>query len=153
MMIRWNPTRDLVAWPLELTSAQREMNKLINNFFHSNNDENGVAAAWTPAVDVIENDNEYIVRVELPGVNKNDLKITLESNVLTIAGEKKAEEEVKREDYHRIERTYGSLQRSFTLPTMVNADKIDTLFQDGILRVTLPKAEEARPRQIEVNVK
>ncbi len=108
---------------------------------------------WTPAVDVAERNDDYEVRLELPGVRKEDVKITIENNVLTIRGEKKREENVNENDYRRIERSYGSFVRSFTLPVAVRADKIEARAQDGILTVRLPKAEEARPKQIEVQVK
>jgi HSP20 family protein len=108
---------------------------------------------WTPAVDIAEQENEYLVKMELPGVNKEDVKISLESNILTIRGEKKQEKEEKNKSLHRVERSYGSFQRSFTLPTSVKNDKIDAFFEDGVLSVTLPKMEEAKPKQIEVKVK
>lgn len=93
------------------------------------------------------------MKVELPGVSKDDVKITIESNILTIRGEKKQEKDVKQENYQRIERSYGSFQRSFTLPGTVKSDAIDAIFKDGVLTVTLPKAEEAKPKHIEVKVK
>jgi HSP20 family protein len=108
---------------------------------------------WTPAVDITEKDDEYLVKVELPGVEKNDVQITLESNILTVKGEKKQEKEEKGENYHRMERSYGSFQRSFTLPTTVKSDKIDASFKDGVLSIRLPKSEEAKPKLIEVKVK
>ena len=91
--------------------------------------------------------------MELPGVNKDDVKITLESNVLTIRGEKKAESEVNEKNLHRTERSYGEFQRSFTLPISVKNDRVDAVYKDGILTVSLPKADEAKPKLIEVKVK
>lgn len=133
---------------------RREMNQLFNNFFHSDMQDDGSfgLSYWTPAVDVAELENEYIVNVELPGVSKEDVKITLESNILTIRGEKKEEKETKGNNYRRLERSYGSFQRSFKLPTTVKSDKIDAVYKDGLLTITLPKEEEAKPRQIEVKV-
>ena len=110
-------------------------------------------SVWTPAVDVAENENEVQVKVELPGVSKDDVKITMQENILTIRGEKKQDKETKNTEYHRVERSYGSFQRSFTLPTSVKHDKIEASYNDGVLTVTLPKAEEAKPKQIEVKVK
>ena len=107
----------------------------------------------TPAVDIAEQENEYEVKVELPGVSKEDVKISLESNILTIKGEKKEEKEEKKTNLHRVERSYGMFQRSFTLPTTVKSDKIDATFSDGVLTITLPKVEEAKPKQIEVKVR
>jgi len=153
-LIRWNPARELAAWPSDLFGIQREMNRMFDSFINRGaQDEDSALAAWTPVVDIAERDDEYLVKVELPGVNKDDVKITLESNILTIRGEKKQEKETKKENYHRVERSYGSFQRSFTLPTTVKSDKIDANFKDGVLMVSLPKAEEAKPKQIEVKVK
>jgi HSP20 family protein len=134
---------------------QREINRLFDNFFRGGVQDDGTfgLSYWTPAVDIAEHENEYVVRVELPGVSKDDVKITLESNILTIRGEKKQEKAQQNENYHRVERMYGTFQRSFTLPTTVKSDRIDAVYKDGILTVTLPKAEEAKPKQIEVKVK
>jgi HSP20 family protein len=153
-LVRWNPARELATWPSDLFGIQREMNKMFDNFFRGDvRDGDTALSAWTPAVDIAEHDNDYIVKVELPGVAKDDVKITLESNILTVRGEKKHEKETKEENYHRVERSFGSFQRSFTLPTTVKSDKIDAVYKDGILTVSLPKAEEAKPKQIEVKVK
>ena len=129
--------------------------RMLDNFFRGGVQDDGSLAVsyWTPAVDIAELDNQFVVKVELPGINKDDVKITLESNILTIRGEKKEETNVKEENYHRVERTYGSFQRSFKLPTTVKGDNIDALYEAGILTITMPKAEEAKPKQIEVKVK
>ena len=150
-LIRWNPSRE----SSNLWSVQREINRLFDHFFEGGTQDDGSLglSMWTPAVDIAEHDNEYLVNVELPGVNKEDVKITLESNILTIRGDKKQEKDEKSGNYHRVERSYGSFQRSFTLPVMVKSDKIDASYKDGILTVVLPKAEEAKPKQIEVKVK
>jgi HSP20 family protein len=152
---RWNPTRELTNWSPDLSTMQREINRLFDNFFRGGVQDDGTfgISYWSPAVDIAEHDNEFIVKVELPGVSKDDVKITLGSNVLTIHGEKKQDRETKDDNYHRTERMYGSFQRSFTLPSTVRGDKIDAVYKDGILTVTLPKAEEAKPKQIEVKVK
>ena len=107
----------------------------------------------SPAADVAENESEFVVKIELPGVPKDDIRITMQDNVLTVAGEKKHEKESKGSDYHRTELSYGAFQRSFTLPAIVKADNIEASYNDGILQITLPKAEEAKPKQIEVKVK
>lgn len=151
-LIRWNPTRELSAWPSELLSIQREMNRLFDTFARGDEEVSGLSM-WTPAVDIAERDDEYLVRMELPGVRKEDVRITIENNILTIRGEKKQEETKSDDGFRRVERSYGSFQRSFTLPSAVRADKIDAVSQDGVLTVRLPKAEEARPKQIEVTVK
>ncbi|MBI2619679.1 MAG: Hsp20/alpha crystallin family protein [Ignavibacteriales bacterium] len=148
-LIRWNPARETERW-----NMQREINRLFDSFFRGGiQDEDFGLGVWTPAVDIVEHENEYVVRVELPGISKEDVKIILESNVLTIRGERKQEKDVKEENYQRMERSYGSFQRSFTLPTTVKNDNIDASYKDGILTITLPKLEEAKPKQIEVKVK
>lgn len=154
-LIRWNPTRELTTWPRELFGMQREFNRLFEDMFRGGMqaEESTGKSFWTPAVDIAEQENEYVVKVELPGITREDVKITLESNVLTIRGEKKQEKDTKEGSYHRVERSYGSFQRSFTLPTSVKSDKIDALYKDGLLTVVLPKVEEAKPKQIEVKVK
>jgi len=152
-LIRWNPTRDLTTFPLETLSRQREINRMFDNFFRGGIQDDGAISFLTPAVDIAEGDNEYTVRAELPGVSKDDVRITMQDNILTIRGEKKEEKETKESNYHRTERSYGSFQRSFTLPAHVKSDKIEASHTDGVLTITLPKAEEAKPKQIEVKVK
>lgn len=153
-LIRWNPVRDLATLPTDILSMQREINKMFDGFFRTGfRDDDGFISSWVPAVDIAEHDNEYVVKVELPGVTKDDVKITMQDNILTIRGEKKEEKESKESSWHRVERSYGAFQRSFTLPTTVKADKIEATYKDGILSIMLPKAEEARPKQIEVKVK
>jgi len=152
-LVRWNPARELATWPSDLFGIQREMNKMFDGFLRGTTDEDYAISSWTPAVDIAEHDDGYLVKVELPGVNKDDVKLTLENNILTMRGEKKLEKETKKENYHRVERSYGTFQRSFTLPAAVKAEKIDASYKDGILTVLLPKAEEAKPKQIEVKVK
>lgn len=131
------------------------LDNVFDNFFRNDILDDGThgLSYWTPAVDITEQENEYLVKVELPGVNKDGVKIMLESNILTIRGEKKQDQDTKSDGYHRVERSYGSFERSFRLPSTVRADKIDAVYKDGILTVTLPKAEEAKPKQIEVKVK
>jgi HSP20 family protein len=110
-------------------------------------------AGWTPSCDIYETDNEIVVKAELPEVKKEDVKVSIDGNTLEITGERKFAEETKRENYHRIERSYGQFMRSFTLPNSVDSTKIGAEFKEGILRVTLPKREGAKPKQIEVKVK
>lgn len=152
-LIRWNPTRDLATFPFDSFNMQREVNWMFDNFFRGVDEPSLLSGTWMPAVDVAEENDEYIIKIELPGVSKDDVKITLESNILTVRGEKKAEKETNEKNYHRMERSYGSFQRSFTLPTTVKNEKISAEYKDGILTVTLPKAEESKPKQVEVKVK
>lgn len=108
---------------------------------------------WTPACDVYETDKEFVVKAELPGMKKEDVFVNIESNLLTIYGERKFADETQRENYHRVERNYGEFFRSFTLPAFIDAGKIVAEFKDGLLWVFLPKHEDAKPKQIEVKVK
>ena len=110
------------------------------------------ARAWMPAVDIRETADSYLVYADLPGLTKEHLSITMENNVLTISGERRFERDAENSDsYHRVERSYGSFSRSFTLPSRVKNDEVQASFQDGVLTVTIPKLEEARPRQIAIN--
>lgn len=154
-IVRWDPVREVATFPGGMLSMQREINRMFNSFFRDGTQEEGglFPSAWMPAVDLAERDNDFVMKMELPGVDRNDVKITLENNILTIQGEKRQEKEAKESNLHRIERRYGSFQRSFTLPTFVKNDQGEAAFQDGVLTVTLPKAEHARPKQIDVKVK
>jgi HSP20 family protein len=157
-LIRWNPVRDVTAWhPVtdfasEFLTMQREIDRMFGRFRGGVLDE-GTSTGILPAVDIIERETDFLVKVELPGVNKDEVKITVQNDVLTIRGEKKFEKEKKGDTYHRVERSYGAFQRSFTLPASVKNDKIEATHENGVLHVILPKAEEAKPKEIEVKVK
>ena len=116
-------------------------------------DESLSIAAWAPACDIFETADEIVVKAELPGVKKDDVKLTIENNVLTLRGERKFEAETNKEDYHRVEHSYGEFYRSFTLPFGIDVKNVNAEFKDGLLRVKLPKREEAKPKAIDVNVK
>jgi HSP20 family protein len=154
-LIRWIPSRELATFPSELFDVQREIKGLFDSLSctGSADDYAPPAPVWSPAVDITESDAAFVVKMELPGVAKEDVRVTLEQNVLTVKGEKKQEKESKASDYHRVERSYGTFQRCFTLPSTVKADRVDASFRDGILNITLPKAEESRPKEIEVKVR
>jgi HSP20 family protein len=107
---------------------------------------------WDPAVDIFDKGSEIVLQLEVPGMKKEGIQIRLENNVLTVQGERKRESEIKEENYFRAERSYGAFSRSFTLPGTVSVDKIQAQYKDGVLTVTVPKAKEAQPRQIEVKV-
>jgi HSP20 family protein len=109
-------------------------------------------ASWTPAVDIFENENELVAKVEIPDVNQKDIDIRVENNTLTIRGERKFDNTVSEDNYLRVERAYGSFSRSFTLPPRVNTEGIAAEYQNGVLTLKLPKREEAKPKQIHVNV-
>jgi HSP20 family protein len=112
----------------------------------------GFGTDWIPAVDVEETGENFLIRAEMPGLKKEDVKISLAENILTVSGEKKMETKTDERKYHRLERTYGSFQRSFSLPEPIKADKISAVFKDGILEVKVPKSEEAKPREIDIKV-
>ncbi len=118
----------------------------------SSDQENMTVPEWSPAVDIVEDDKEYLIKVEIPEVEKDEVKVTVESGTLTISGERKSEKEEKNKKFHRIERYYGRFVRSFTIPDDVEDGKVNAEVKDGILRVHLAKSEKARPKQIEVRV-
>ena len=149
-LVRWNPFR-------EMDDLQRRMTSLFDwsPFRRSSltsDDENITVPEWAPLVDIVEDDKEYLIKVELPEVQKDDVKVTVESGTLTISGERKAEKEQKGRRFHRVERYYGRFERSFSVPDDAEADDVKAEFKDGVLRVHLAKSEQARPKQIEVKV-
>jgi HSP20 family protein len=156
-LIRWKPMRDLTTWqPVsdvtsEIFSMQKEIDRLFDRFRGGISDESPLSA-WVPAVDVSEEKDHFTVRAELPGVEKADVKITIQNNVLTLRGEKKFEEKKEGKNFHRVERNYGSFYRSFTLPVSVVSNKIEASSADGVLTITIPKSEESKPKDIEVKI-
>ena len=116
-------------------------------------DEHWSLATWAPTCDIFETENEIVVKAELPEVKKEDVKVAIDNNILTIRGERKFSEETKKDNYHRMERSYGEFFRSFTLPNFIDASMVGAEFNEGMLRVSLPKREEAKPKQVEVKVK
>ena len=149
-VIRWSPLR-------EMEDAQRRMSSLFDwtPFRRSNltgEEENITVPEWSPLVDIAEDDKEYLLKVELPEVHKDDVKVTVESGTLTISGERKSETEQKGRKFHRVERYYGRFERTFSIPDDAEAGNVKAEFKDGVLRVHLAKSEKARPKQIEVKV-
>jgi HSP20 family protein len=150
-IVRWEPFRDLL-------SLQDRMNRLFHESYRgaapgaANEEDWALGGSWAPAVDIYEQEGNIVLKAELPGIDSKDVDIRLENNVLTLRGERKLDEEVKRDNYHRVERAYGTFTRSFTLPTVVDQEKIKAEYKDGVLRVTLPKREEAKPKQISIAV-
>src|SRR4030067_3400403 len=143
-LTRWNPFRGLVNVP-------QEVGRLFDDFFgHFPVELNGRTGTWSPAVDVSEDGENLYFTVEVPGMSKEEVKITLQDNILTIRGEKKQETEKKDANYYRVERSYGSFTRSFSLPTGVVPDKIKAQYQDGLLKISLPKAEQVKPKEIPI---
>jgi HSP20 family protein len=138
-LVRWNPVRELAAMEVD------RLNSMFSDFY------GGFDRAWVPAVDVYENNNhEFVLKAELPEMKREDITITYDNGVLTLKGERKAESEISRENYHRVERQHGSFTRSFTLPTTVDAARIQASYKDGVLTIRVPQREEAKPKQIEI---
>lgn len=141
-IIRWNPTR-------EVTRMERDLRRMMRDF-EQTSEEPSSMAVWVPPVDIYETDNEIVVRADVSGIDPKDLDIRIENNVLTMKGERRMQEEVKEDTYHRIESAYGTFMRSFTLPAAVEEDQIKAEYKDGVLKITLPKKEQAKPKQIKV---
>ena len=146
-LIRWDPVKEL-----------EDMSERLNRMFarptarQENGKETLTVADWVPTVDIEEGEQEYHITAELPGLKKEDVKITLQEGVLTIHGERKQEKEEKGKRFHRVERAYGAFVRSFALPDVVDETKVSAEFKDGELHIRLPKSEKARPKAIEVKV-
>ena len=147
-LIRWEPVR-------ELQTMQNEMNRLFNTFFDAPAPGNGgqtTLRRWIPAMDVVETDDHFVLRADLPGLNEGDVNIELDDNVLTISGERKAEHEQRNEGFYRVERASGSFSRSLTLPEGVDAEGIQASFDSGVLEVRVPKPEQQKPRKVQISV-
>ena len=146
-IVRWTPFRDL-------STVQERVNKLFDDVIKTpyRPDEGFSMAAWAPAVDIYETDKEIVLKAELPEMLEKDIDIKVEDNNLIICGERRMEKEVKEESYHRVERSYGSFHRSFTVPQSVDRENIKASYKDGVLKVVLPKKAEATPRQIKIDV-
>lgn len=144
-IIRWEPFRDLLA-------TQERMNRLFNETLGRFPGEEGLhAGSWIPPVDVYETEQNIVLKAELPGVDPNDVEASVHDGTLYLKGERKHETEVKEENYHHVERSYGSFARTFTLPASVDAEKVKAEFADGILTLTMPKREEAKPKRIKIS--
>ncbi len=144
----WDPFRDLV-------NLQERINRIFSETAKSvsrGGEEDLESSVWVPAVDIRETDEGYILKVDLPGMKKEDIQVDISDNTLTIKGERKIESEAKKEDYVRIERIYGAFSRSFALPPNVDASKIKAKYENGVLELVLPKKEEAKPKKINIDV-
>ena len=141
---RWEPFRGV-------TTLQDQFNRLFNDVFERKGEESSLSA-WAPAVDIYETEHELVVKADLPDVDTKDLDIRVENNILTIRGERKFEKKVNNDNYLRVERAYGSFARSFTLANTVNPDAIKADYLNGLLTLSVPKREEAKPKQIKVSV-
>jgi HSP20 family protein len=142
---RFDPFRDLVQ-------LQDRVNRLFQESAPARGEEAFTNGSFVPPVDIFEDEHDIVLKLEVPGVDQKDLDIRIENNTITIRGERKFEKEAKEENYHRVERRYGSFQRSFGLPQTVNPENVTADYENGILKVTLAKRAEAKPKQIKVNV-
>ena len=141
-LVRWNPLGNLAGMEID------RLNRMFEDF-----QTEAFNRAWVPAVDIFETDShEVVIKAELPDMKKEDIAVTFENNILTLSGERKQDQTTKRENYQRVERHFGSFSRSFTLPTTVDASQIAASYKDGVLTIRLPRREEAKPKQITVNV-
>jgi HSP20 family protein len=146
-LIRWEPVR-------ELNTIQNEMNRLFNTFFESPNPASGGSTLrrWVPAMDLVETEEDFVLRADLPGLSEQDVNIEVEDNVLTVSGERKAEHEEHNEGYYRVERASGLFSRSLTLPEGINPDGVRASFDRGVLEVRVPKPEQRKPRKVSIAV-
>jgi HSP20 family protein len=146
-IVRWEPFR-------ELNTLQSEMNRLFDSVFDtprgSGSGSGGALRRWMPAMDLVETDEHFVLRADLPGLTEDDVKIEVEDSTLTVSGERKAEHEERGEGFHRLERAFGSFSRSLTLPKGVDAEAVTASFERGVLEVRVPKPEQRKPRRIEI---
>ncbi len=143
-IIRWDPFRDIVT-------LREKMNRLFEDAVTARGEERDmISSTWTPSVDIYETENEIVLTAEVPGIDEKDIDIKIENNTLSVQGERKFEKETKEENYHRIERSYGSFFRSFTIPHNVDQDKIEAEHESGVLRVLMPKRHESKPKKVKV---
>ena len=140
-LVRWDPGRELAGMEIE------RLNRMFADFYGETFNR-----GWLPPVDIFETDeHEYVIKAELPEMKREDITLTFENNVLTLRGERKFEQATKRDNFHRVERSYGTFSRSFTLPNTVDASRISAAYKDGVLTVRLPQREDAKPKQISVS--
>jgi HSP20 family protein len=150
-LVRWNPAR-------ELLDVDRELKKMFNSFENrfgfgkENDNEEYESAVWMPLTDISENKDSYSLKLDLPGVDKKDVKISYSNGELQISGERKEEKEEKDSKYHRVERSFGKYYRSFRLPEKIKDDQIKAEFKNGSLNILIPKADEVKPKEIEISV-
>ncbi|MGA2586097.1 MAG: Hsp20/alpha crystallin family protein [Candidatus Aminicenantales bacterium] len=143
-IIRWDPFRDMVT-------LREKMNRMFEDVFAGRSEDKELSAStWAPAVDIFETESELMMTVEVPGIDEKDIEIKIEDNTLTLKGERKFEKETKEENYHRIERSYGSFYRAFTLPNSIDPDKIQAEHENGVLKITMAKRQELKPRKVKI---
>jgi HSP20 family protein len=142
-IVRWEPLR-------ELGSLQNEMNRLFNTVFDTPQPGGSTLRRWMPAMDLVETDENFVLRADLPGLSEDDIKIEFDDGTLTVSGERKAEHESKNEGYYRVERAFGSFSRSLTLPQGVDPEAVTAGFDRGVLEIRIPKPEQRKPRRIQI---
>jgi len=143
-IIRWDPFRDIIT-------LREKMNRLFEDAVTARGEEKDmISSTWTPSVDIFETENALILTAEVPGVDENNIEIKIEDNTLSLKGDRIFEKETSEENYHRIERSYGSFYRSFTLPRNVDQEKIKAEHDNGVLRITMPKKPESKPKTVKV---
>ena len=160
-LIKRSPSKEMELWnstfpiPRAIDRLQREMNRAFDGLFRGDlfDADTFMNRSWSPAVDISETNDSYLIRAELPGLKKDEVKITIENNTIAIRGEKKNDTEKKGENFHVVERSYGSFERTFTLPGAIKNDSVEARFEDGILSVTLPKTEASKQNVIDVKVR
>src|SRR6202030_4682116 len=145
VLTRWEPFR-------EFSTLQDRMNRLFRETQGNGQDESLTSSSFAPAVDVYEDEHNVALKIEVPGIDEKDIDVRIENTTLTVHGERKIEKEKKEENFRRVERQYGSFTRSFTLPTTVDREKVSANYDKGILKISLAKKAEAKPKQIKVNV-
>ena len=152
-LIRWNRP-EMAAWPGfgRLTDLRDEIDRLFDSPLAELARTSQILSGWTPALDWYEDKENFVVKVELPGMKREDIEVSLHEGSLSLSGERKSEEKYADAEVYRTERFFGRFQRTVTLPTPVAAEKVKAAYKDGVLTITLPKTEEAKPKQIEVNV-
>jgi len=145
-LVRWNPRR-------ELFGLHNSINRMFNDFFSPTvrSDEAVSIWGWNPVVDIYENEENIVIKAELPGVDKNDIVVDVKGRVLTLKGERSTDNAVKEDNYYRQERSYGKFERAFALPVEVDPEKIKADYKDGVLKIDIPKTEENKPRQVTIH--
>lgn len=144
-LMRWDPFRDLI-------SLQDRMNRLFEDSLTRNRaqDESFTAGIWSPVVDVYETENEMVIKAELPGLTREDISIEIDGNKLTLRGERRFQKDIREENYHRIERSYGAFSRSFTLPVTIKEDKVSASFKDGVLEIAISTGDPGKPKTVKI---
>jgi HSP20 family protein len=144
-IIRWDPFRDVVT-------LRERMNRMFEDVFSGRAEEgrDKTTSTWAPSVDIFETEKELVLTAEIPGIDEKDIEIKIEDNTLSLKGERTFEKETKEENYHRIERSYGSFYRAFTLPNSIDPERIQATHENGVLKITMPKRDELQPRKVKI---